>query len=440
MITNPLLAQFLGEPCLVAQDQAAKFQAALQSAVADPDFAKLQAASQTMAGDDFWPAADSWMARYRPYIVRDGILLVPVKGVLLHDYPFQYGSYATGYDYIWKAIERGLDDANVKGIALLSNTPGGQVAGCQECGDRIYARRGEKPIRAFAHEAAYSAGYWLASAADSITVSRTGGVGSIGVVTMHADLSKMLDDAGIKITFIHAGKHKVDGNPYEALPEDVKARTQARIDELYTEFVSTVARNRGMDEQAVRDTEALCFTATHALSNGLADAIGPLDDALVAFATDLSQTVGDEEMSTVDTAAVEQAALDTARKEGAEAGKADGAKAMQARIGAILGSEEAKGREDLAQHFAFSTDMPADAAVAALAKAPKAAPTPAATTETPAGAASGFDAAMEKDAPNVGGGSPGADADADSDTAVDAEVAALRARATAHGLKGYAKS
>src|SRR5690606_35412971 len=106
------------------------------------------------------------------------------------------------------------------------------------------------------------------------------GVGSIGVVTSHVDMSKMMDDIGYKITFIHAGKHKVDGNSYESLKPEVKERIQARINELYDVFVATVARNRGLDEQAVRDTEALTFSPSEAMSKGLADSVGPLDDAV----------------------------------------------------------------------------------------------------------------------------------------------------------------
>ena len=45
--------------------------------------------------------------------------------------------------------------------------------------------------------------------------------------------------------------------------------------------------------------------------------------------------------------------------------------AERSRIQAILASEEAKDRGDLAQHLAFATDMTPDAAVAMLAKAPK---------------------------------------------------------------------
>lgn len=78
--------------------------------------------------------------------------------------------------------------------------------------------------------------------------------------------------------------------------------------------------------------------------------------------------------SSAEVAAANPADLAAARAEGFAAGQADGAKtavaAERARIAAIIDHESARGRESLARHFAFATDMSADAARAALAAAP----------------------------------------------------------------------
>ena len=420
---STLAAQFASQPVLVAEDMKDQFEALLHGAVEQEQWATLEAAAGSFLEDDFW---DDDYEDFRPYEVNsDGILFIPVKGVLLHNFPYQFGNWATGYQYIEKAVMRGLEDMNVKGIALLCNSPGGMVAGCFETVDRIYARRGEKPIRAFAHEAAYSAAYAIASGADSIVVSRTGGVGSIGVVTSHIDLSKMYEQAGIKQTFIFAGKHKVDGNSSEPLSADAKERIQVRIDELYDVFVSSVARNRGMEEQAVRDTEALPHTATQVVSNGLADSIGPLDDAVAQFCVELSTPdTGDETMSENkdNTAVVEQAVHEKAVADARAEGFSEGEVAAKIRIGAILGSEEAKGREDLANHFAFKTGMSAEDALAALSVSPKAAAEGFggnADAQSPEGEG-GFEAAMEHGNPEVGASSQN---DSKDENSVDAILA-----------------
>lgn len=380
---NPLAARFTDVPSLVTPKMPERFQAALRVVAAHPRAGELLA-GYAANDDDFWYAADDWRAVLRPYVVRDGILHIPVKGILLHDFPWAFGSWATGYLYIARALARGLADMNVVAIALVCDSYGGELAGCFELVDKIYAARSIKPIRAFSHEFAFSAGYAVASAASKIIVSRTGGVGSIGIVTSHFDVSRAMEDAGYKITFIFSGAHKVDGNSYEPLPADVKARIQQLCDEPYALFCEIVARNRGLDVKAVRATEAECFTAGEAVENGLADAIGPFDEAVAAFNADLSAAdeEGEDGMSNPNNAAgpaASAAAIEAAqaagRTEGETAGKAAGAKegkeAERQRVAAILGCDEAKGRDKLAQHLAFKTDMSADDAKAMLAAAPK---------------------------------------------------------------------
>jgi signal peptide peptidase SppA len=439
MANNPLLARFAGQPALVSPDHAARFEACL-AAVAEHERAEELLSERADSGDDFWRGCDepdSWRAFIRPYTVVDGILQIPVKGVLLNNFPYQLGSYATGYEYIWQAFKRGCSDfaiGSIKGIAIIGDSPGGMVAGCFDAVDKMVALKEQVgvPVRAFAHESAYSACYAVFTVADHIAVSRTGGVGSVGVVTSHVDLSGAYEQAGIKITFIASDPSKVEGNATEPLSADAKDRIQARIDELYGIFVSAVTRSRDVSESDLRDTlKAYCFTATQAVSNGLADSIGSLEDATAEFMAALDDPSdddqqGDEDMSEQGTSAVDQAALDTARADGHAAGVKAGDAAAKARIGAILGSAEAEGRGDLANHFAFETDMTADAVIAALAKAPAAAaPAPVVSTDALAAMMEG------SPQPNVGGGQQNSSAGAAQDDPV--------ALAQQAGIAGFGK-
>lgn len=430
---HPIMAMFAASTLMVSPTAEAEVNACINAIAAHPRAAEFFYDAPS-AEDTFWPEPDSWLAQYRPYVVdADGILHIPVKGVLLNDFGFALGNYATGYDYIWQAFKRGLEDSNVKGIALIINSPGGLVAGNFELVDKMYARRGEKPLRAFAADHAYSAAYSICSVADlgEINVTRTGGVGSIGVVIGHMDVSQAMATAGYKMTFIHYGKHKVDGNPYEPLPADVKARIQSRIDEMGEIFVSTVARNRGMDEKAIRDTEALTFTASEAVANGLADKIGTLEDAVAAFAADLSSTDGDEEMSNnQDTAAANEAAVNDARTEGRADGFAAGATAERTRIAAILDAPEAEGKQKLARHLAFATGSTAEDAIGMLAVAAAEA-APAAVTQ-PAATQSALDLAM-----SLTGGGPGVAAEQSEEGAEALDGEDVLALIHAHGLKGF---
>lgn len=415
--SNPLMTRFSADPCLIDANRVDQVIASLGAVMGDPKL--VEAMGSERAEEAFWPEPGHWMNAYRPYQIKDGVLHIPVKGVLLHDFPFQFGSWATGYQYIERAFARGCEDfaaGNIKGIAMVIHSPGGQVAGCFDALDKMVALRDAVgvPVRSFAHEGAYSAAFAIALVENKgIAVSRTGGVGSIGVVTTHYDWSKANDNFGVKVTYIFAGKHKVDGNPDAPLPDDVKANIQARIDELYQVFVSAVARNRGLEEAAVRATEAQCFTATQAVSNGLADTIGSLDDAVAAYVADLSSDEGDDEMSTKDNLAVDQAAhteaVTTARAEGFAAGKTEGQTTERTRIAAILATDEAKDRPVAAMATALKTPMTVEAAKDFLASL---------SVERPEGwgdadsedAETPFDKAMGN-GPEVGGAGAKSDAD-----------------------------
>lgn len=451
MTSNPFLARFDQAPALVNPHQQMQFDASIERASTfmtrlDDRLSSepVEVAKDLAHNDDgFWPSADSWMARYRPYVVVNGTLHIPVKGVLLHDFGYNLGDWATGYDYITRAIQRGLADGNVKRIALVVNSPGGEVAGCFECADKIFAARSQKPIHGFAHEHGYSAAYAIISAASVIHVSRTGGVGSIGVVTSHMDVSKRMEQLGVKITFIFAGKHKVDGNAYEALSAEVKQRIQTRIDELYGVFVSTVARHRNLDEAAVRETEAKTFTASEALSNGLADKVGPFDEALASFEAELSTETENETMSTQDSSATDQAAaaaLDAARNEGMTAGRTEGAANERARISAILGSDEAKTRPVAAMNVAMKTNMAVEDAAAFLANLNEESAAATESTEN-AGAGAGdnrFNTAMQNGNPDLNGNGGAGGEGAEQQSGASSLIAA-RQKATGFGPKSNVK-
>lgn len=394
-----LAARFASVPVLAADDRAEWFSECLHQASAEmAGIRDRELMEAPVMQDDFWPEQDSWLTMFRPYKVENGTLSIPIRGVLLHDYGYQLFDWATGYVYIRKAFERGMNDPAVQRIALVINSGGGEVAGNFDLVDAMYARRGEKPIQAFVNEHAYSAAFSLASVADKITIPRTGGVGSVGVVTAHADYSELYKDWGIKIQFIHAGEHKVDGNPYEPLADDAKNRMQTRIDGLYDIFTQTVARNLGIDNQAVRDTEALTYSAEEAVNIGFAHEIRPIDEALAAFTGGSNATVGDIQMSNKEQqiTAISQADVDAARAEG----RKEGASAERERIQGILGCEEAQSRRELSFHLSMNTELSVEAAQGILSAS--AADQHEGTTQAAAPGAD-FSAAMQHDNPDVGG-------------------------------------
>ena len=438
---DPILARFQNEPALLCSSQRAWFEAcAIQAS-------KILATADTveLLADDFWGHDDPWLARMRPYSVIDGILQVPVKGLLLNNFPFAAGSWATGYEYIWEAVKRGLDDSEVEGIALVIDSGGGMVAGNFDLVDKIFERRGEKPIKAFASESAYSAAYAIASVADDITVSRTGGVGSIGVVVVHMEQSRMLDENGVTVNIVRSKTGKMEGNPLEELSKAARGRIQAKVDAFHKEFVALVARNRDMSEEAVDATDALTFMPQEAIENGLADSVGSLDDSITAFAASINSDEGDDPMATEPKAktipmADHETAVETATAAGVTQGLTDGAAAERARVTAILDSDEGKARPKAALAAAMKTSMSSEEAVGFLAGLPEEkAEVVVEKDDTKAdtkgaGAPEGMlDAAMKgSDNPVLGAGKG-----EDAATTEETETAELEANIQSYGLIGF---
>lgn len=306
-----------------------------------------------------------------------GTAFIPVHGSLINRFGGAYG-YVTGYSYIRRAHAMALNDPDVERIVFDVNSGGGEAAGCMELSEEIYSRRGEKPTLAVVNSNCYSAAYAIASAADAISITPSGGAGSIGALIIHADMSKMLSDVGITVSVIRAGDRKAEGNPFEALSEQARAELQNSVDNSRKTFVATVARNRDISAKIVTDTEAKTYSASDAKDIGLVDAVETPEMALTNF---INGTESETEMTVKND--TNQAPTVNAADE-----QSKGAKAEQARIKGILNCEEAKGRETLASYIAFDTNMSEDEAKKMLNASPlaPAAAAPAAPTAPAANA------------------------------------------------------
>lgn len=214
--------------------------------------------------------------------VVDGVAVIPIEGpIFRRAWYFSRFFGGTGINVAEAKIKTALDDPAVKGILLDINSPGGVVTGTNALSEMIYAARQRKPIVAFSDGLMASAAYWIGSAADAIVIDPTAEVGSIGVVAIHADVSKMLEDYGVKLTVLRAGKYKALGNPYESLSDDAKAVIGAELDSIYQVFVSSVARNRGAEIPRVSGemAEGKVFIGQAAVAIGLADEVGKIETA-----------------------------------------------------------------------------------------------------------------------------------------------------------------
>ncbi|WP_064746395.1 S49 family peptidase [Lysobacter antibioticus] len=217
-----------------------------------------------------------------------GIYVLPIHGTLVQRTAgLDALSGLTSYQTIARRLDTALADEAVRGIVLDIDSPGGEAAGVFDLADQIVAARARKPIWAVANDAAFSAAYALASAASRVFLTRTAGVGSIGVIALHVDQSQRDTQAGLTYTPIHAGARKNDGSPHAPLSDEARGSIQTEVNRLYELFVLTVADQRGLTADAVRQTEAALYFGQDALDAGLADRIGTLGDAVRQLHTEL---------------------------------------------------------------------------------------------------------------------------------------------------------
>jgi ClpP class serine protease len=139
------------------------------------------------------------------------IAVLPISGTLVH----RTGGMDTmsglqSYDDVRGMLRTAMADREVAGIVLDADSPGGEVAGLADSADEIRAATARKPILTVADDHAFSAAYWLASAASKVFVIQTGGVGSIGIIAMHLDRSGFDQKAGLAYTPVFAGAQKND--------------------------------------------------------------------------------------------------------------------------------------------------------------------------------------------------------------------------------------
>lgn len=215
--------------------------------------------------------------------VNGQIAVIPVHGTLAtFDDPW-FG--VSSMPRIGRMVDIAMASKEFKGIVFHVDSPGGTVAGTPELADKILGYRGQKPMIAIADTEAASAAYWIATAADQLVVTRSGEVGSVGVWTMHQDISQMMEKRGIDVTLISAGKYKVEGHPFGPLDNDAREEMQRSVDESYRDFLSTIAKHRGTTIETVRKDygEGRMVGAKKAVEVGMADRVETFEGLLGAL-------------------------------------------------------------------------------------------------------------------------------------------------------------
>lgn len=350
-----LADRVLNRPLLITPEKAEVILAVLGSRIGvdTPDMSRF-------VGESYERDADGRPARSLPYkVTPQGVGIITITGSLVNRGAWVGASSGvTSYEGIKFQVQSAAADPNVRAIILDIQSPGGEAVGAFETAAVVREAASVKPVTAVVNGMAASAAYAIASGATEVVTTETGVSGSIGVVLVHADYSRMLANEGVKPTLIFAGAHKVDGNPFEPLSDTVRADLQAEVDAFYQGFLATVAKGRGkrMTAAMARKTEARTFVGEAAVAAGLADRLGSFESVFAdlsrasrrASSPPKGKTMSENQGApAAEVAGIPKAdhdaAVASARSEGHAAGVTEGAKAATDRFVAVLGAEGIKG-------------------------------------------------------------------------------------------------
>lgn len=215
---------------------------------------------------------------------RRGVALISVMGIIEQRASAfdMSGPGGTATQAIAGNLRAALNDPEVSAVLLEVDSPGGSVYGVDELAAEIFEARGQKPIEAAINSLGASAAFYLASAAEKISLTPGGEVGSVGVIAMHVDLSEHDKMQGANVTLITAGKFKGELSDTQPLTDEALSYVQGRVNDYYDAFVRAVAKGRGTSMKDVRENygEGRVFGAEQALKVGMVDRVETFEATL----------------------------------------------------------------------------------------------------------------------------------------------------------------
>jgi signal peptide peptidase SppA len=247
--------------------------------------------ARRIAGEDVDPAqvAAALVARANRVPTASSeptVALIPIYGVIAPRMNlFSDMSGGATFEGLTAQLHEALAIPSIKTIVFDIDSPGGNVAGATEFAREVMEARTQVRVIAQANHLMASAAYWVASAATEIVASPSALVGSVGVYTIHNDISGALAKLGVKRDVIAAGKYKAEGIDGGPLSIEAREHVTSLIDASYDRFIGDVAKGRGVKPSAVRQGygEGRVLNADQARAAAMVDRIATLPETLKRF-------------------------------------------------------------------------------------------------------------------------------------------------------------
>jgi len=237
---------------------------------------------------------DEWSGYNASQYISDGycnIAVVPVMGDIT--------SYGTAVDeYGDELVSTTMGDTlsllgmteydpYIAGVLVLVDSPGGEAVASEAIANAL--KNSSMPVASYIVEIGASAGYLVATGADTIIASPFSDVGSIGVTMSYLDNTQQNEADGLEFVSLSSAKFKDSGTPDKPLTSEERTLFERDLKIYHDEFVKQVAENRDM---SLDDVTALADGSTMpgklALESGLIDALGTKETVREWFAEQLN--------------------------------------------------------------------------------------------------------------------------------------------------------
>jgi protease-4 len=195
------------------------------------------------------------------------------------------GTIAPGGDAsaerITEALQAAFKDKDTQGVIMRINSPGGSPVQAQTIYDemrRLRKKYPDIPLYVVVEDICASGGYFIASGADRIYVSRSSLVGSIGVLMNGFGFTGLMDKLGIERRLITAGDNKAFLDPFSPMQEKHRQFAEQLAKEIHQQFIGVVREGRGKRLKETPEMfSGLIWTGEKSIEMGLADGLGTLD-------------------------------------------------------------------------------------------------------------------------------------------------------------------
>jgi protease-4 len=181
------------------------------------------------------------------------------------------------------------EDSTIKGVVVRINSPGGSALASEMIYQEFQRLKAKLPIYVSMGHVAASGGYYIACGGDKLFAEPQTITGSIGVVSVIPNFSKLASKIGINLDGVTKGKYSDLFAPTKPTRTDDLMVLRKAMLKIYEEFSNRVSSNRkiALDKLHQEIAQGRIWTGNQAKKIGLIDEVGGLEQTVNKLADQL---------------------------------------------------------------------------------------------------------------------------------------------------------